>query len=61
LARTVAEGDRRINATIDLAVERDVLRLARRYLSISAAAASAIAVMVIGERTPSSPTSLLRL
>ncbi|AZG77322.1 glycosyl transferase [Methylocystis rosea] len=52
LARPVAEGDRRINATIDLAVERDVLHLARRYLSnFRRRGARQVAVMVIERGT----------
>lgn len=52
LARPVAEGDRRINATIDLAVEQDVLRLARRYLSnFRRRGARQVAVMVIERGT----------
>jgi penicillin-binding protein 1C len=52
LARPVAEGDRRINATIDLAVERDVLHLARRYLSnFRRRGARQVAVMVVERGT----------
>ena len=52
LARHVAEGDRRIHATIDLAVEQDVLRLARRYLSnFRRRGARQVAVMVIERGT----------
>lgn len=52
LARPIAEGDRRINATIDLAVEQDVLRLARRYLSnFRRRGARQVAVMVIERGT----------
>ncbi|MGJ0511851.1 transglycosylase domain-containing protein, partial [Methylocystis sp.] len=52
LARPVAEGDRRISATIDLAVEQDVLRLARRYLSnFRRRGARQVAVMVIERGT----------
>jgi len=48
VARPVAEGDRRINATIDLAVEQDVLHLARRYLSnFRRRGARQVAVMVV--------------
>ncbi|MBI5313692.1 MAG: transglycosylase domain-containing protein [Methylocystis sp.] len=52
LARPIAEGDRRINATIDLAVEQNVLRLARRYLSnFRRRGARQVAVMVIERGT----------
>jgi penicillin-binding protein 1C len=52
LARPAADGDRRINATIDLAVEQDVLRLARRYLSnFRRRGARQVAVMVIERGT----------
>lgn len=52
LAQPVAEGDRRIHATIDLEVERDVLRLARRYLSnFRRRGARQVAVMVVERGT----------
>jgi penicillin-binding protein 1C len=52
LARPVSDGDRRINATIDMEVERDVLRLARRYLSnFRSRGARQVAVMVIERGT----------
>ncbi|HEY8126106.1 MAG TPA: transglycosylase domain-containing protein [Methylocystis sp.] len=52
LARPVADGDRRIAATIDLAVERDMLRLARRYLSnFRSRGARQVAVMVVERGT----------
>ncbi|MGD9656415.1 MAG: transglycosylase domain-containing protein [Methylocystis sp.] len=52
LARPVADGDRRINATIDLEVERDALQLARRYLSkFRSRGARQVAVMVVERGT----------
>jgi len=52
LARPVSDGDRRINATINMEVERDVLRLARRYLSnFRSRGARQVAVMVIERGT----------
>ncbi|MGZ9116693.1 MAG: penicillin-binding transpeptidase domain-containing protein, partial [Methylocystis sp.] len=52
LARHVAEGDRRINATIDMAIEQDVLHLARRYLSnFRRRGARQVAVMVVERGT----------
>lgn len=52
LARPVADGDRRINATIDLAVEQDVLHLARRYLAnFRRRGARQVAVMVVERGT----------
>ncbi|MFO1103299.1 MAG: transglycosylase domain-containing protein [Methylocystis sp.] len=52
LARPVADDDRRINATIDLDVERDALHLARRYLSnFRSRGARQVAVMVVERGT----------
>jgi penicillin-binding protein 1C len=52
LARPVSDGDRRINATIDMAVEREVLHLGRRYLSnFRSRGARQVAVMVIERGT----------
>jgi len=52
LAKPLAEGDRRINATIDMAVEREVLHLARRYLSnFRRRGARQVAVMVVERGT----------
>jgi penicillin-binding protein 1C len=52
LARPVADGDRRIDATIDMEVERDALRLARRYLSnFRSRGARQVAVMVVERKT----------
>ena len=52
LARPVADGDRRIHATIDMAVERDALRLARRYLAnFRGRGARQVAVMVVERGT----------
>ncbi|MGD9544515.1 MAG: transglycosylase domain-containing protein [Methylocystis sp.] len=52
LARPRADDDRRIQATIDMDVERDVLRLARRYLSnFRRRGARQVAVMVVERGT----------
>ncbi len=52
LARPVADDDRRIHATIDMDIERDALRLARRYLAtFRSRGARQVAVMVVERGT----------
>ncbi|MGD9539979.1 transglycosylase domain-containing protein [Methylocystis sp.] len=52
LAHPIADSDRRINATIDLDVEQEVLRLARRYLSnFRRRGARQVAAMVVERGT----------
>ncbi|WP_246657103.1 transglycosylase domain-containing protein [Methylocystis sp. B8] len=52
LALPVSDGDQRINATIDMEVEREVLHLARRYLSnFRNRGARQVAVMVVERGT----------
>ncbi len=52
LAPPVADGDRRIHATIDMDIERDALRLARRYLAnFRSRGARQVAVMVVERGT----------
>ncbi|MBM3562170.1 MAG: glycosyl transferase [Alphaproteobacteria bacterium] len=52
LARPAADDDRRINATIDMEIERDVLHLARRYLAnFRSRGARQVAVMVVERGT----------